>query len=198
MTSDRLTRAELLGAATAWGLGAALLAAPQQAVAAAPQARGDLTPNDREAVKFLIDLEFVQLAVYRHAATISVSAPVAAFAREALAREKVHRDILATIQRERNVVANKPYKYAFGASDDATFLALASRVEEAVVQGYNGVIALLEQPVGLSDVIAPIAADEATHAGAVLVLQGKDPVVSPFEKLGRRAVIAPIVSSPEG
>ena len=80
----------------------------------------------------------------------------------------------------------------------ATFLTLASKVEEAVVQGYNGVIVLLDEPEALSPILAPIAVDEATHAGAVRALQDQDPVLYPFDDPKTRNSIAPILGSPEG
>ena len=199
-----ITRAQLLIAGLA-------LAAPAGARAAAsttnttgiPQ-EGEpgydpLTPADREAVKFLIDLEELQLAVYRHAATVALlTAPVQRFAAQALVRERRHRAILLRLQRSRAVIANRPRIYSFSASDDATFLTLASRVEEAVVQGYNGVIVLLDEAETLSPILAPIAADEATHAGAVRSLQNLDPVLYPFDDPKTRNSIAPVLGSPEG
>ncbi len=197
--AGRITRAQLLRAAGAGAVGAGALALPGSAVARpARKGTNPLTPGDREAVKFLISLEDVQLAVYRHAATISLSVPVARFAAQALARETAHRAALAVIERTRDVVPNRPNLYVFNANDDATFLALASRVEEAAVSGYNGVIVLLEQPAGLANVLAAIAADEAMHAGAVRVLAGLDPVTHSFDDPIKRADILPVIASPEG
>ncbi len=110
----------------------------------------------------------------------------------------VERTVLVLAVFVRSVIANRPRIYAFNAGDDATFLTLASRVEEAVVQGYNGVIVLLDEAESLSPILAPIAVDEATHAGAVRVLQGQDPVLYSFDDPKTRNSIAPILGSPEG
>lgn len=198
-----ITRAQLLMAGLALALPAGARAATSTTNTTGIPQEGDpgydpLTPADREAVKFLIDLEELQLAVYRHAATVPLSAPVQRFAAQALVRERRHRAILLRLQRDRSVIANRPRIYAFNAGDDATFLTLASRVEEAVVQGYNGVIVLLDEAESLSPILAPIAVDEATHAGAVRVLQGQDPVLYSFDDPKTRNSIAPILGSPEG
>lgn len=203
--TERMTRAQLLAAGLLLALPAVAPAAPAARTTETTgiPARGTpgydpLTPADREAVKFLIDLEELQLAVYRHARKIPLSAPVRAFAVEALARELRHRAILRRLQRKRAVIANRPPIYAFRAIDDATFLALADRVEELAVHGYNGVIVLLDQVEILSPIIAPIAVDEAMHAGAVRVLMGLNPVVDPFDDPMTRDALAPTLGNPEG
>jgi hypothetical protein len=159
---------------------------------------GALTPDDREAVKLLIDVEVLLIAVYRHARAIPLSAPVRRFAAEALQRERLHRAILAQLQRRRDVIANRPRTYQFSASDDQTFLQLAARVEDAAVRGYNGVLVLLEQPIGLAEVLAPIAADEAAHAGAAAVLLGQDPAPDAFDDAVKPQDTERILGNPEG
>lgn len=192
MSARRLTRAQLLLAGAALALPARAAAIDQHKPGTDP-----LTPGDREAVVFLIALEDLQLAVYEHGVRIALSPPVAAFARQALARERRHREILRTIERTRDVIPNRPNRYRFNAANDTTFLALAGRVEQAAVSGYNGVIALLEEPIGLAEILVPIAADEAMHAGATLVLAGRDPVVGPFDDPIKRDDILPVIASPE-
>lgn len=156
------------------------------------------TPDDRELIKLLIDLEELQIAVYRHAATIPVSAPVRRFAAQALQRERLHRAILARLERTRDITPNRTNRYQFNATDDQTFLSLARRVEDAAQGGYNGAIVRLEQPGGLANVLAPIAADEAAHAGAVYTLSGLDAVVRSFDGPVKPADTQRILSAPEG
>ena len=195
-----ITRAQLLMAGLALALPAGARAATSTTNTTGIPQEGDpgydpLTPADREAVKFLIDLRSAagRLPPRRdvpHCSGAAVRRPGAG-ARAATGHP-------ARLQRDRSVIANRPRIYNFNAGDDATFLTLASRVEGAVVQGYNGVIVLLDEAESLSPILAPIAADEATHAGAVRSLQNLNPVLYPFDDPKTRNSIAPVLGSPEG
>ncbi|WP_354699845.1 hypothetical protein DSM112329_00103 [Paraconexibacter sp. AEG42_29] len=168
--NDVIGRRTLLRTAGAAGLAA--LTAP--AVARAQTApRGEpATPGDRAILKYMFDAEYIQVALYTHALTLELDPQVAAFARAALARHRVHVRTLRAVNIDADVVVNRSTVFEFGEQDQQGFLLNAKRIENAAAAGAGTAVTLIEDQQRLEPLLV-ILTDELAHAGSVARLLGE-------------------------
>lgn len=160
--------------------GAGLLV-PGVARAAGPQPQGEpATPGDRTILTYLFDAEYIQVALYEHALTLELDRRVATFARHALRRHRGHVRMLKRVNRDADVVVNRPTIFQFQERDQQGFLLNARRIENAASAGAGTAVALVEDQHRLEPMMV-IATDEAAHAGAVAELLGLEPSPTAFD-----------------
>jgi Ferritin-like domain len=156
-----------LGAAALYGVGSV---APFVSRAIAETGGGDA-----EIVNFALTLEYLEADFYNvKAKQVGLSGQARAYASQFGAEESEHvRALIGTVKQLGATPAKKP-KFVFPATDESSFLALASVLENTGVGAYNGAAPSLKSKQVLT-AAGSIVQVEARHAAAIDLLMGKTP-----------------------
>jgi hypothetical protein len=160
----------LRGALASGAVYGAAAVAPFVSQALAQTGRGDV-----DILNFALTLEYLEADFYNvKGKAVGLSGQAKAYAQQFGADESEHvAAIISTIKKLGGTPAKKP-AFAFPATSQASFLKLASVLENTGVSAYNGAAPMLQS----KDVLAAaggIVQIEARHAAAMNVLVGKSP-----------------------
>jgi hypothetical protein len=148
--------------------GGALLAGLPKLAASAPS-----PAQDREILRFLLQLEFLQEAFYAQAVeTVALSGELLEFAKVVGEHERAHVQFLER-QLGGDAVVRPTFDFAAATSDPDTFARTAVEVEETTAAAYIGQGANLTRRL-VSDA-ARICAVEARHAAWIRDFLDQDP-----------------------
>ncbi len=143
-------------------------------------ALGKSGSGDVDILNFALTLEYLEADFYAKAASLGLSSDVKTFAKEFGDDEAQHVDALtATVKKLGGKPAAKP-TFAFPMNDEASFLKLASTLEDTGVSAYNGAGPAIQSP----DVLAAagsIVQIEGRHAGIIRLLNGQPPAPAAFD-----------------
>jgi hypothetical protein len=174
---------------------AGALANPARALAA--EESGPATPDDRAAINFVVQIESLALAVYKHGATLELDAGAAALAGAGVGVQTSHLRVLRVLERQRDINPDRPRRWTFNAARRRDWLTLVARVEDAAVHAHATAIALMNQPEGFSPALLPLLADHAVQAASAYVLLGADPVIASFDDAAKRSDLQRVLDDPE-
>ena len=132
-------------------------------------------PSDAEILNFALTLEYLESDFYNaKGKEVGLSGEAQAYAKQFGEQEAEHVDALtAAIKQLGGTPVAKP-QFVFPVSDQASFLALASVLENTGVGAYNGAGPLLKSKAVLASA-GSIVQIEARHAAAIDLLLGKSP-----------------------
>ncbi len=133
------------------------------------------TSSDAEILNFALTLEYLETAFYKvKGAEIGLSGQAKAYAKQFGDEEAAHVAALtAAIKALGGTPVKKP-TFVFPAANQASFLALASVLENTGVGAYNGAAPSLKSKQVLAEA-GGIVQVEARHAAAIDLLIGKSP-----------------------
>jgi hypothetical protein len=131
--------------------------------------------EDAEILNFALTLEYLEADFYTvKARQVGLSGQAKAYAAQFGVEEAEHVTALtATVKQLGAVPAKKP-RFSFPATNESSFLALASVLENTGVGAYNGAAPMLRSKQLLTTAGA-IAQVEARHAAAIELLLGRTP-----------------------
>ena len=163
-----------MAAGAAYGAGAA---GPYVARALAQSSAGDIA-----VVNFALTLEYVESAFYKAAlAQAKLRGAAKSLATQFGGDEAAHVEALSQAVNQIGATPAKAPKTSFSLKDQASFLRLASTLEETGVSAYNGAIPRLKSP-DLIVALGSIVQVEGRHAAAIAVAEGRNPSPAPFDK----------------
>jgi hypothetical protein len=139
------------------------------------QALAQTSGGDVDILNFALTLEYLEADFYNvKGKAVGLSGLAKTYAHQFGADESEHvAAIASTIKKLGGTPAKEP-KFAFPASSEASFLKLASVLENTGVSAYNGAAPMIQS----KDVLAAagsIVQIEARHAAAINALVGKSP-----------------------
>jgi Ferritin-like domain len=139
------------------------------------QALASTGGGDAEILNFALTLEYLEAAFYTvKGKQVGLSGQAKAYAREFGAEEVAHVSALtAAIKQLGGKPVAKP-TFVFPATDESSFLALASVLENTGVGAYNGAAPSLKSKAVLASA-GSIVQTEARHAAAIGLLIGMSP-----------------------
>src|ERR1700737_112548 len=131
--------------------------------------------QDAEILNFALPLEYLEADFYTvKARQVGLSGQAKAYAAQFGAEEAEHVTALAaTVKQLGGVPAKKP-RFSFPATNESSFLALASVLENTGVGAYNGAAPMLRSK-QLLTTAGSIAQVEARHAAAIELLLARTP-----------------------
>jgi len=131
--------------------------------------------GDAEILNFALTLEYLESAFYTvKGKQVGLSGLAKAYAREFGAEEEAHVSALtAAIKQLGGTPVAKP-TFSFPVTDESSFLALASVLENTGVGAYNGAAPSLQSKAVLASA-GSIVQTEARHAAAIDLLIGMSP-----------------------
>lgn len=174
-----MTRASFIlrGAVAAGAAYGAAAAGPYVARALAQSSAGDIA-----VVNFALTLEYIETAFYKAAlADAKLRGPVKSLATQFGVDEAAHVQVLSQAVNQIGATAAKAPKTSFPVKDQASFLRLASTLEETGVSAYNGAIPRLKSP-DLIVALGSIVQVEGRHAAAIAIAAGRNPAPAGFDK----------------
>jgi ferritin-like protein len=155
--------------------------------------------NDIEILNFALALEYLQSELYNVEATsIGLGAKAREYSVAFGAQERQHVAALeTTIAQLGGTPLAKP-AFVFGTTDERTFLALASKLENTAVGAYNGAGPSISDKTVLA-AVGGIVQVEARHAAAINLLIGRSPTPTagfdrPLSTRQALAVAGPLIS----
>jgi hypothetical protein len=139
------------------------------------QALAETGGGDVEILNFALTLEYLEADFYKvKGSQVGLSGQAKAYARQFGAEESEHvTALIAAIKQLGGTPAKKP-RFVFPASDERSFLALASVLENTGVGAYNGAAPSLQSKQVLA-AAGGIVQIEARHAAAIDLLIGNSP-----------------------
>jgi ferritin-like protein len=148
------------------------------AAAVAPfvsQALAQTSSSDVDILNFALTLEYLEADFYNvQGKAVGLSGQARAYAQQFGQDESEHvAAITSTISKLGGTPAKKP-KFAFPATSQASFLKLASVLENTGVGAYNGAAPMIQSKAVLA-AAGSIVQIEARHAAAINLLVGKSP-----------------------
>jgi Ferritin-like domain len=131
--------------------------------------------GDAEILNFALTLEYLEAAFYKKkAAEVGLSGQAKAYAKQFGDEEAAHVAALTAAIKSLGATPVKEPKFVFPATNQASFLALASVLENTGVGAYNGAAPSLQSKQVLAEA-GGIVQVEARHAAAIDLLIGKSP-----------------------
>ncbi|EHN09331.1 hypothetical protein PAI11_38780 [Patulibacter medicamentivorans] len=149
--------------------------------------------GDVDILNFALTLEFLEADFYRVGRKLSLSDEVAAAAKRFGREEAEHVTALkATIEKLGGTPVASP-RFSFPLRDEASFLKLASKLEDTGVSAYNGAAPAIEskEVLGAAGSIVQV---EARHAAVIRLLRGKDPAPQAFDVASRKDVVVKAIT----
>ena len=154
--------------------------------------------GDLDILNFALSLEHLEAAFYTQARDLPLSAELGELVAEFGQDERQHVDALEGTIRALGGEPVAPASYTFAMTDDASFSALAVRLEDTGVAAYNGAAPQIEDKKVLS-AAGSIVQVEARHAGAIRFRTGRNPSPRTFDRTLERGQVLervqPFVSS---
>ncbi len=139
------------------------------------QALAETGGGDAEILNFALTLEFLEADFYNvKGKQVGLSGEAKAYAREFGAEEAAHVSALSAAVKKLGGTPVKKPTFVFPGSSQASFLALASVLENTGVGAYNGAAPSLKSKEILA-AAGSIVQTEARHAAAIDLLIGKSP-----------------------
>jgi Ferritin-like domain len=149
--------------------------------------------GDAEILNFALTLEYLEAAFYkRKAAEVGLSGQAKAYAKQFGDEEAAHVSALTAAIKALGATPVKEPKFVFPATDQTSFLALASVLENTGVGAYNGAAPSLQSKQVLAEA-GGIVQVEARHAAAIDLLIGKSP--TPNEGFDRPLTKAQVLAA---
>jgi rubrerythrin len=137
--------------------------------------------GDVDILNFALTLEYLETRFYKEAANLKLSQDVAALAKQFAGEEQEHVNALkGAVKKLGGTPAMKP-TFAFGVTDEASFLKLAQTLEDTGVYAYNGAGPALKNK-DLLAAAGSIVQIEARHAAAIRLQNGANPSPDAFDK----------------
>lgn len=164
------------------------------------QALAETGGGDAEILNFALTLEYLETDFYKvKGKQVGLSGQAKAYATQFGHEEAEHVEALtAAIKSLGGKPVAKP-TFVFPASNEKSFLALASVLENTGVGAYNGAGPMLQSKAVLGSA-GSIVQVEARHAAAINLLIGKSPTPNqgfdvPIEKAKVLAAVGPLIKS---
>ncbi|HEV2943727.1 MAG TPA: ferritin-like domain-containing protein [Solirubrobacteraceae bacterium] len=164
------------------------------------QALAETGGGDAEILNFALTLEYLEADFYQvKGKQVGLSGQAKAYATQFGMEEADHVTALAaTIKELGGTPVAKP-KFVFPATDEKSFLALASVLENTGVGAYNAAAPMLQSKKVLA-AAGGIVQIEARHAAAINLLIGKSPTPDqgfdrPIEKTKVLAAVKPLIKA---
>jgi len=181
MTRSAFILRGAIAASAAYG---ARAAGPYVARALAQAQSGDLA-----IVNFALTLEYVEAAFYKAALTgAKLRSDLKSLATDFGQDEQAHQQALTQLVQQLGGKPAKAPTTSFPVKDDASFLRLATTLEETGVSAYNGAAPALKSP-DILIAAGSIVQVEARHAAALHNAANQNPAPRAFDKpLGRALV----------
>jgi hypothetical protein len=158
------------------------------------------TNSDVEILNFALTLEYLESAFYNVKGNeVGLSGQAKAYAKEFGAEEAAHVAALAAAIKQLGGTPVKKPTFVFPATNQSSFLALASTLENTGVGAYNGAAPSLTSKQVLAEA-GSIVQVEARHAAAIDLLIGKSPTPNegfdkPLTKSQVLAAAGPLIKS---
>lgn len=156
--------------------------------------------GDVEILNFALTLEYLEADFYQvKGKQVGLSGQAKAYARQFGAEEQAHVSALtATIKELGGTPVAKP-TFVFPATDEKSFLALASTLENTGVGAYNAAAPMLQSKKVLA-AAGGIVQIEARHAAAINLLISKSPTPNqgfdlPIEKAKVLSAVKPLIKA---
>lgn len=137
--------------------------------------------GDVDIVNFALTLEYLETRFYKEAAALNLSKDVKALAAQFADEEQAHVNALKGAVRQLGGTPAKKPTFAFGVTDEKSFLKLAQTLEDTGVYAYNGAGPAIRN----ADILAAagsIVQIEARHAAAIRLANGEAPAPDAFDK----------------
>ena len=152
--------------------------------------------SDAAIFDFAFRLESIEVALYKQALkqVPDMSTHTSRLVREILDHEREHKSTISETVLQLGIKHDPSPKTDFGTSfaSENDFLGVASKLEEANVGAYNGVLPKVFSP-QLLVVIATIGQIEARHAAVIRDLLGKPITDAAFDKPRTEAEVAGVI-----
>jgi Ferritin-like domain len=164
------------------------------------QALAEAGGGDAEILNFALTLEYLESDFYKvKGKTVGLSGEARAYAQQFGAEEQAHVLALTAAIKQLGGVPTKKPKFVFPATDEKSFLALASVLENTGVGAYNGAGPSLKSKQVL-EAAGSIVQVEARHAAAINLLIGKSPTPNqgfdkPLTKAQVLSTAAPLIKA---
>lgn len=172
-----MTRASFLlrGALATGAVYGASAVAPFVSHAFAESQTGASASGDADILNFALTLEYLEAAFYKKKASeVGLSGQAKAYAKQFGDEEAAHVAALTAAIKALGATPVKEPTFVFPVTDQASFLALASVLENTGVGAYNGAAPSLQSKQVLAEA-GGIVQVEARHAAAIDLLIGKSP-----------------------
>jgi hypothetical protein len=164
------------------------------------QALAQTDSGDVEILNFALTLEYLESDFYKVKGTqVGLSGQAKTYAEQFGAEEAEHVAALTAAIKQLGGTPVKKPTFVFGVTDEPTFLALASTLENTGVSAYNGAAPSLQNKQVLAEA-GGIVQVEARHAAAINLLIGKSPTPNggfdvPLTKTQVLAIAGPLIKS---
>lgn len=163
-------------------------------------AGGASSSGDAEILNFALTLEYLEAAFYqKKGAEVGLTGQAKTYAKQFGEQEAAHVAALTAAIKALGATPVKEPKFVFPVTDQASFLALASVLENTGVGAYNGAAPSLQSKQVLAEA-GGIAQVEARHAAAIDLLIGKSPTPNegfdrPLSKSQVLATAGPLIKA---
>jgi hypothetical protein len=138
------------------------------------QALAETGGGDAEILNFALTLEYLEAAFYEKGKQLGLKGQAKAYAEKFAVQESEHVSALtAAIKQLGGTPVKKPV-FVFPVTDEKSFLALASTLENTGVGAYNGAAPMISDKKVLASA-GSIVQIEGRHAAAIDLLIGKSP-----------------------
>lgn len=157
------------------------------------RAFAQMATDDVAILNYALTLEYLEADFYRVGSKLSLSKDTAAAAKTFGEQESAH---VAALKSTIGDLGGKPVKsprFRFPMTNEKTFLALATTLEDTGVSAYNGAAPSIKS----KDVLAAagsIVQIEARHAAAIRLLRNKQPAPSAFDKALPQATVVKAIT----
>lgn len=164
------------------------------------QALAETGGGDAEILNFALTLEYLEADFYTvKGKQVGLSGRARAYARQFGAEEEAHVSALTTAIKQLGGTPVKKPMFVFPVTDEKSFLALASTLENTGVGAYNGAGPSLQSKQVLASA-GSIVQIEARHAAAIDLLIGKSPTPNqgfdiPIEKAKVLTAVKPLIKT---
>lgn len=164
------------------------------------QALAQAGGGDVEILNFALTLEYLESDFYTvKGRAVGLSGQAKAYAEQFGAEEVEHVAALTAAVKQLGGTPAKRPTFVFPATDEKTFLALASTLENTGVSAYNGAAPSLQSKQVLGEA-GGIVQVEARHAAAIDLLIGRSPTPNggfdvPLTKTQVLAIAGPLIKS---